>query len=421
MAKPRQKLAHLGGQASIIKVMGFRKTAVSGVGWIGGLRIATRLVTLIKIAVLARLLTPHEFGRFGAAAMALTFFETLTETGVNQALIHSDRKIEAIIDSAWMISIVRGILISILIFMSAGPLSRFFRDSSVVGLVMLIALVPAIKGFINPMTVVFFKELKFSKEFIFRSILLVIDGAIALTAGYILRSATAFVVALLVSGTAEVVLSFLWFKVRPKFKFQMEHLKEILGYGKWVTLSGIAFWLSNEMDDLFTGRIFGTAVLGIYQNAFKISTLPVTEIAGTVNQVAFPMLSKVKHDEKRFSKIFKMSFGFSSAMGLGLVLILLIFPDLTVRILLGEQWLAAVPIIRLLAIYGLIRTVESGLQPMFMASGRPKIASFGNIIKAIVMFGGLLMFADKGLDWIAGVVVISGAAVIPYYFWQMKR
>lgn len=401
--------------------MGFRKTAIEGVGWIGGLRIAARLVTLVKIAILARLLTPHEFGRFGAAAMALTFFEILTETGVNQALIHSDRKVETIIDSAWIISIVRGILISILIFISAYPLASFFRDPSMIDLVLMIALVPVIKGFINPMTVVFFKELKFSNEFIFRSILLTVDGAVALLAGFILRSAMAFVIALLVSGTAEVVLSFLWFKVRPKLKFQVERLKEILGYGKWVTLSGIAFWLSNEIDNLFTGRIFGTAVLGVYQNAFKISTLPVTEIAGTVNQVAFPMLSKVKHDEKRFNKIFKTSFGFSSLAGMVLVLILFIFPDLAVRVLLGEQWLAAVPIIRLLAVYGLIRTVESGLQPMFLAQGRPKVAFMGNMIKATVLSAGLAMFANRGLDWVAGTVVVSGMAVIPYYVWQFRR
>lgn len=401
--------------------MGFRKIAIGGVGWIGGLKITNRLVTLIKIAILARLLTPGEFGKFGIAAMALAFFEILTETGVNQALIHSDRKVETIINSAWIISIVRGILISLLILISANPLANFFRDPTIAGLVLLIALVPIIKGFINPMTVIFLKELKFFSEFTFRSILLIIDGIAALVFGFITKNATAFVLALLVSSLAEVILSFMWFKIRPRWKFEVDHLKEILEYGKWITFSGIAFWLSNEMDNLFTGRIFGTAILGIYQNAFKISTLPVTEIAGTVNQVAFPILSKVKHDEIRFRKIFKMSLSFSFAIGMILTLILFIFPDLTVRILLGEQWMAVAPIIRLLAVYGLIRTIESGLQPMFLAQGRPKVAFAGNMIKAATLFTGLSIFAERGLVWVAGAVIISGVTVIPYYIWQLTR
>ena len=75
----------------------------------------TRAVAILKIAILARILTPRDFGLFGIAALALGFFETLTETGINQALIHSDRKTEELVDSAWVVAISRGVLISVLI------------------------------------------------------------------------------------------------------------------------------------------------------------------------------------------------------------------------------------------------------------------------------------------------------------------
>ena len=72
--------------------MGYKKTAITGFGWMTLLRIAGRGVTIVKTAILARILTPVDFGHFGAVALSLSLFEVLTETGVNQALIYSDKK-----------------------------------------------------------------------------------------------------------------------------------------------------------------------------------------------------------------------------------------------------------------------------------------------------------------------------------------
>ena len=77
-----------------------------------------RGVTIVKTAILARILTPVDFGQFGAAALSLSLFEVLTETGVNQALIYSDKKGE-LVNQAWTVAIIRGIIISVLIALSA--------------------------------------------------------------------------------------------------------------------------------------------------------------------------------------------------------------------------------------------------------------------------------------------------------------
>ena len=85
----------------------------------------------------------------------------------------------------------------------------------------------------------------------------------------------AFAVAMLIAGMAEVVLSFIYFKIRPRLSFSRKYLSEIMNYGKWVTLSGIGYWFSAELDDFVAGKVFGMKTLGIYQAAYKISTLPV--------------------------------------------------------------------------------------------------------------------------------------------------
>ena len=82
-----------------------------------------------------------------------------------------------------------------------------------------------------------------------------------------------------------------------------------------MTLSGIGYWFSAELDDFVVGKVFGMKTLGIYQAAYKISTLPVTEIVGSVNQVSFLGDVKVKEDRSRFWKIFIGSIGVIGGLG----------------------------------------------------------------------------------------------------------
>lgn len=395
--------------------MGSFKTLVKGIGWLGALRAVTRLSTLVKTAILARLLTPADFGQFAIAGLALAFFETITETGINQVIIQSSRKTAELVDSAWVVAIVRGIAIGLVLALAAQPLASFFHNPEVVRLVYLVALVPAIKGFINPMIIEFFKSLRFSQEFAFRLILLLIDIVVSLAAAILTRSALAFVVALIVGGLAEVGLSFLWCAVKPRFVFRREYLREILGFGKWVTLAGFAHWLASELDDIVAGRWYGTARLGVYQGAYKISSLPVTEIAGTINQAAFPVMSQLKLRKAEMKKAFATSGLLAVSIGLSLSLVLFLFPKLIVAILLGPQWGQVVPLVRTLALFGLMRTVESSIQPFYLASGKPYLAAIGNVIKVAALSLGLVVWGQNGVSGIAWAAVFSVAAVMPYY------
>jgi O-antigen/teichoic acid export membrane protein len=401
--------------------VGYKKTAITGFGWMTILRIVGRGVTIAKTAILARILSPVDFGQFGAAALSLSLFEVLTETGVNQALIYSDKKAGELVDPAWTVAIIRGIIISVLIALSAWPVSIFFSDHNLIKLILVLSLVPLIKGFINPMTVEFVKELQFGKEAVFRSSLLVIDGLTAVISAVFLRSAMAFALAMIMAGVAEVVLSFLYFKIRPRLSFNRKYLSEIMNYGKWVTLSGIGYWFSAELDDFIAGKAFGMKTLGIYQAAYKISTLPVTEIAGSVNQVSFPVMSKLKDDPYRFWKTFAGSIGVIGAIGVFGGIILWMWPREVVLILLGEKWLGAVPLIRILAVFGVVRSVESGIQPVFLASGRPKVATIGNLIKVVTLVFGLWVLTPMGIEGIAWAALLSGVGVIPYYIFELLR
>src|SRR3990167_4081864 len=126
--------------------MGYLQTAFKGISWMAGLRGITRGLALIKIAVLARLLLPAQFGIYGIAALVLGLLESLTETGINVFLIQQRDKIDEYINSSWVVSVLRGFLIALIIFLSIPLITSFFDTESARSILLLVCLVPIIRG-----------------------------------------------------------------------------------------------------------------------------------------------------------------------------------------------------------------------------------------------------------------------------------
>ena len=150
--------------------MGYKKDAFKGISWLGGLRIVTRIVALGRTVLIARILSPSQFGLYGIASLVLIFIETLTETGINIFLVQEDKKINEYINTAWVVSIIRGFIISVLIIVLAPFIASFFSSPEAVSILYIISLVPLVRGFINPAVAIFQKELQFGKEFQYRFI-----------------------------------------------------------------------------------------------------------------------------------------------------------------------------------------------------------------------------------------------------------
>ena len=108
--------------------MGYKQTVITGFSWSAATRWLNRAITLAKVAVLARLLTPGDLGTFAVCTLALALLELVTETWINVFLITKQETISPYIDTAWVISIVRGVIISLLILVAARPLALFFNN-----------------------------------------------------------------------------------------------------------------------------------------------------------------------------------------------------------------------------------------------------------------------------------------------------
>lgn len=394
--------------------MGYTKSAISGITWMSGVRMTSRALTFIKIAFLARLLTPSQFGVFGIASLLLAFLEILTETGINIILIQTKDTVDKYVDSAWVVSILRGVVIFLLLFISAPFVASFFNTPSSLNIIRLISFAPLIKGFINPAEVILQKDLKFNYEFWFRTSLFFIDALVAIIAAFLTHSVYSLALGLLAGSILEVVISFAFIKPLPKFKLDTHYIKEIFNKGKWITAYSIFNYIGENGDNIVVGKILGASSLGLYQMAYKVSYLPISEVSDVVNKVVFPVYSKIQEDQKRLVQAFLKTTGMVSLLTICIGAIIFTFPTQIINIVLGPQWQGAAIVLRVLSLYGIIRAVISPASAIFLALGKQNYVTVMIFVRCLVLALTIYPFVvNFGLIGAGYSALLSAAAEFP--------
>lgn len=399
--------------------MGYTKTAVHGISWITLLRISTRSITFVRLAILGRLLTPTQFGYFGIATLFLSLIEIITETGINVFLVQEKSHIQKYINSAWAVSIIRGIILSIIILSTAGFVASIFNAPDAYPIIALISLVPLIRGFINPAIITYQKELLFNKEFKFRFILFAIDVVVSIIFGLITKSAISFVYGLIASAILEVILSYTLIPLWPKLKFEWEKIKYIIRRGWWVTATGIFSYFAENGDTITVGKIAGSASLGIYQIAYKFSTLPISEITNVVNQVVFPVYTKFSDDKERLWKALWKVILLSGSGAIIFGIIITLYAEQIITIVMGPQWTQAIPVVQILTIYGVLRTIFGNFAPLFLAIGKQNYVAqmtFARVITlALLIIPLVMLYGMIGAGYAMLFSIIAEIPLIIYF------
>ena len=400
--------------------MGYYKQAVNGVSWMGLLRVFTRSLALIKIAILARILLPAQFGIYGIATLVLGFLEMLTETGINIFLIQQKERIDEYVDSAWVVSIIRGFVVGIAIFILAPFISVYFNNSSAKFILYLVAIVPIIRGFINPSCVKYQKELKFNKQFYYDSTIFFVDAVFAIILGIITKSENSLVYAMIISTTLEVVLSFIYFKPTPRFIFEKEKTLKVINRGKWITGAGIANYLFQNLDDIVVGRVLGIASLGIYQQAYKISTLPVSEVGEVFNRVTFPIYVNLKDDKIRLRNAFLKTLLIICLLVIPFGYLVFKFPVEIIRFVLGESWVSATPILQILAIYGVIKAMSNSFFSLFLGINKQEVVTYITLASTIcliaILYPLIKIFGILGAGYATIIATLFSLPLLIFYY-----
>jgi O-antigen/teichoic acid export membrane protein len=407
--------------------MGYKKDIIKGLSWIGSLRFLTKAVGFLEAIILARILAPEQFGAYAVALLALGLLEVLTETGVNIVLVQ-EKHVDAYISSAWLISIIRGVLIMFLLLASAPFIASFFNVKQALPLLSLVSFVPLLRGFINPSVVKFQKELYFGKDFWYRFVVLLVDTGVSVSVTFITRNPIGIVVGLLAGVFVETFLSYFIVSPRPSFHFNKAYIRKIFHRGKWVTGSTIFDYLFYNADNIVVGRFLGAGSLGIYQLAYSIAVVPLAEIGKVFFHVIVPVMVKISADTDhayrqagRLRYVFLRTLIGITAITLPLLVILVFTPQIFV-FLLGQKWEAIASILPILGVLGFVKAISLCPVALFTSSNKQEYTMFTMLINSV----GLLVTIVPLVAWYglfgAGASALFGSILaVPFLLYYSLR
>jgi O-antigen/teichoic acid export membrane protein len=383
----------------------------SGV-WVTGINVGDRVLQLLSIVVLARLLSPAAFGLLGIALLTLAALEQFSKLGFDEALIqHREENVDEYLNTAWVMKIARGLLITVVAFVAAPSLAAFFGEPRTEPLIRVIGLSPLLMGLQNPAVVYFRKNLDFHKEFVYKIGGRVVDVVVAVAFAFVYRNVWALAAGLLASRLTMLVLSYVIHEYRPRVSFDLGFGREMFGFGKWLFLSSVLMFLYGQGDDAFVGWFFGASALGFYQIAYRFSNAPASEITNVIARVAFPTFSKVQDDTRRLREGYFRSVQLSSVVAFPMAAGIAAVAPQFVPAVLGSGWGPTVPLIQVLALWGGVRAFGSNVGAVFKAVGRPDYDTKLQFLKVLIIV--VLIFPAAERFGVLGVAyVIVGNSVI---------
>lgn len=381
-----------------------------GTSWIIGWRFANRGLGFISTLFLARLLSPSDFGIVALAMGFMQSLNQLSELGTENAIIRDDKHDRAVYDTGFTINVIRGTLVSLLIFILAAPAAHFFHSPHFEQVVWMAAAISFLNGFENIGIVDFRRFMAFNYEFKLKIIPRVVSVISAITLAIILRNFWALIIAILVNQIITLAMSYILHPYRPRFTLcawrRMASYSTMLWFSSLIGLAG-GFGTKSII-----GRISGIASVGIYEVGVDLASLTTSELVGPISRALFPGFAELRKAGRDVSVMIPRVIGIMALItfpaGVGISLISYPF----VQLALGNKWLNAVPIIEVLAITKSITILGVVSNTFFSVHGWMKTIVSINTIGAIMQILLLIfLIPHYGLLGIAFAVAIAETTI----------
>jgi len=400
--------------------MSIRRKMAKGAAWMVGLRMVDRGIGLVSTIILARLLTPDDFGLVAMAMAVYGLLELLGAFGIDVVLIQHNKPLRVHYDTAWTLSILIMGAQALLLYLFAPAAAGFYGNPEVEQILSWLALGFLFDGLRNIGVVNFRRNLDFNREFAYLFTRRIIGFAVTVYLAYELRSHWALVIGILATRFTGFILSYLMEPFRPRFSLGALH--EIYHFSKHLMANNFLHFLLDRAPDFVLGRVAGAGAVGIYRMAYDIAALPVTELSAPVNRALMPGLSRLQSDRRLMGENLLEVFGIMALISLPAGIGLAMIAEPLVALLLGEYWLEAVPVIRLVALWAAVAGVTGCIGSLYLAMGMPQILTRLALLR-LVLFLPALYFGAKTAGAVGAgyALLLLPTAVVPINLMHVVR
>ncbi len=396
--------------------MTLKSRVIHGLSWSFISRIGMQVFQFGFGVVLARTLSPVEFGVFGMLVIFTGFAITLSDGGLNSALIHKQGATEADKSTVFWLQLMLGVGLTVLFFACAHTIARFYELPDLAPLTQLAASVFVIQSIGQTHYALYMKEFRFRALAIANVISTAVSGAVAV--GLALEGFGVWALAWQAVTVAIVNCALYWLQSdwRPRFMFSIQSAVELGRYAIYLLGHGtVNYWLRNA-DNLVVGKFIGAEQLGVYARAYSLMLLPLNNLAAVVGQVMFPALAEMQGDLPRFRRTFLTATQMIAFITFPTMFGLALLADPFIILVYGIKWAQVVPILQVLSFVGLFQSIVFPVAWVFNALGQTRTQFNLSLICAVIFAIAIaigMQWGAIGVAWgYATCALITGLLVL---------
>jgi lipopolysaccharide exporter len=393
---------------------------VSGSIWMISLRWSMRLIGIVSLLILARLLTPQDYGVVALAYVFYGLLETVAYAGADLAVLRLKEPSKADYNCAWSIQLLQGGFVSGVLIICAFFVPGLMHEQRLFGVMLVLALSALIEGLQNIGLVDFRRQSDYAGEFRFELLKKTCVFFVTLSAAYYFRSYWALVFGHLAGSLVGLILSYKMQRYRPKF--DLTKLETMWAFSKNLMISRIGQFLNRRVDGLVLGASQGSTQLGTYHVSSELASAPVYEVVMPIRRVLFPLLAESVSDQSKFQKNVDEVLPAVGALIIGLGLGLSAVSTLLIPILLGPKWIGAAELVRMLALVGVLSGIALLIEIPLWAKGDTRTSARVSWIEAGALTVLVIPLAYKlgAIGCVYARLIVSTLS-LPIYLYIAKK
>jgi len=387
-----------------------RATARAAI-WAFSSATGAKAVTLVGLALLARMLAPHEFGLLAFAMAYITYAETIGDLGSGVALIYwPDRRDDAA-QVTFITSVITGIGWVVITILLAPYVAAFFKAPAGEPIVRALAWTFLIRYLGRTHDALAQKDMRFGARAVPELALAAVKAVVAIIFAYFGYGAWSLVWGQLAGQTIWTIALWMIVPWRPSLTLPLDLFRPMLAYGRGITAVNILNAIVADADLTIVGRYLGITMLGIYQMASKIPDTMVIVALWAASQVLFPAFSKLHAaGDGRLQEAYLMASRYVSAVTVPASLGMFFLAKPIMLACFGKQWVSGAPILALLALYVGFGSLSNHVGNALKATGRASLLAGLAVIKACLMVPSLIVAAHYSAAAVAGT--LAGVSAI---------
>ncbi|MGN0257413.1 MAG: lipopolysaccharide biosynthesis protein [Bacteroides sp.] len=386
-----------------------KQQMMSGVMYTAVAKYSGIVISLVVMAVLARLLTPDDFGVVAIATVFIAFFELFTNIGFSSAIIQNKELTTKDLSNIYSFTLWMGLGLSLLFFASSWGIASYYGNSTLRSICQILSVNLFLSSASMVPNTLFYKEKQFKLLAIRTLCIQLITGATAIFAAWQGAGLYTLTIQPLLSGLLLYLISIKYHPVRPAFTLGLESIRKIWGYSIYQFLFNIINYFTNNLDKLLIGKYLGMDLLGYYEKSYRTMMLPVQNITYVITPVLHPILSDYQNDIQQLRISNEKIVHLLSLFGFPISILSYYCANEAILILFGEQWHAAVPVFQILSLTIGIQMILSSSGSFYQSGGNTRsmfyCAVFASTTTALGLCIGIFYF--KSLIATSWCIVLS--------------